>query len=110
MDTWLSRAIEQEAPSSKSMIHDNRKYAKRTFYYISGGSMSRENVIYEAIREMQGSFDEKKKNAQAISEKIRKEGGVAEAVRLIDMNIKQSIDATRKGFEDSFSSGVFYNK
>ena len=26
------------------------------------------------------------------------------------MNIKDSIDATRKGFEDSFSSGVFYNK
>ena len=40
MDTWLSRAIEQEAPTSKSMIYDNRKYAKRTFYYISGGSMS----------------------------------------------------------------------
>lgn len=61
-----------------------------------------ENVIYEAIREMQGSFDEKKRNTQAISEKIRNEGGVAEAVRLIDMNIKESIDATRKGFEDSF--------
>ena len=26
------------------------------------------------------------------------------------MNTKESIDATRKGFEDSFSSGVFYNK
>ena len=44
MDTWLSRAIEQEAPTSKSMIHDNRKYAKRTFYYISGGSMSHDYV------------------------------------------------------------------
>lgn len=27
-----------------------------------------------------------------------------------DMNIKESINATRKGFEDSFSSGEFYNK
>ena len=26
------------------------------------------------------------------------------------MNTKESIDAERKGFEDSFSSGVFYNK
>ena len=54
---------------------------------IQAGNLS-ENVIYEAIREMQGSYDEKKKNAQAISEKIRKEGGVAEAVRLIDLNLK----------------------
>ena len=54
---------------------------------IHAGDLS-ETAIYEAIREMQISFDEKKKNAEAISEKIRKEGGVAEAVRLIDMNLK----------------------
>ena len=54
---------------------------------IQAGDLS-ETAIYEAIREMQTSFDDKKKNAEVISEKIRKEGGVAEAVRLIDMNLK----------------------
>ena len=54
---------------------------------IQAGDLS-ETEIYEAIREMQTSFDEKKRNAEAISEKIRKEGGVAEAVRLIDISLK----------------------
>ena len=54
---------------------------------IQAGDLS-ETAIYEAIREMQTSFDDKKKNAEVISEKIRKEGGVAEAVRLIDISLK----------------------
>ena len=39
---------------------------------------------------------------------IRAKKGVKR--KMSDMNIEKSIDATRKGFEDSFSSGVFYNK
>ena len=47
-----------------------------------------EQSIYEAIIEMKSSYDEKRKNAEAISEKIKSEGGVKEAVRLIE-NVMQ---------------------
>lgn len=43
-----------------------------------------EQSIYEAIMEMKSSYDEKKKNAETISDKIKSEGGVKEAVRLIE--------------------------
>ena len=43
-----------------------------------------ESSIYEAILDMQSNFEEKKKNAELISAKIKQEGGVEEAVRLIE--------------------------
>ena len=43
-----------------------------------------EKTIISAIEEMKRTYDEKKKNAMAISEKIKSENGVAEAVRLIE--------------------------
>ena len=43
-----------------------------------------ETAIYEAIQEMKRTYPEKKKNVQAISRKIKEEGGVAQAVRLIE--------------------------
>lgn len=43
-----------------------------------------ESSIYEAILDMQSNFEEKKKNAELISAKIKEEGGVEEAVRLIE--------------------------
>lgn len=42
-----------------------------------------EQSLYNAITEMKAAYAEKKKNADALSEKIRSEGGVKEAVRLI---------------------------
>ena len=50
-----------------------------------------EQSIYEAIMEMKSSYDEKKKNAETISNKIKSEGGVKEAVRLIENLQKGSI-------------------
>lgn len=38
---------------------------------------------------MKRTYDEKKKNAMAISEKIKSENGVAEAVRLIEKVMKK---------------------
>jgi len=43
-----------------------------------------ENTIFEAIMEMKNSYAEKKKNAESISAKIKTEGGVSEAVELIE--------------------------
>ena len=43
-----------------------------------------ENTIFEAIMEMKNSYAEKKKNAESISQKIKTEGGVSEAVELIE--------------------------
>lgn len=43
-----------------------------------------EQSLYKAIMEMKAVYAEKKKNAEALSEKIRSEGGVKEAVRLIE--------------------------
>lgn len=43
-----------------------------------------EQSIYEAIMEMNAAYAEKKKNAKILSEKIRSEGGVKEAVHLIE--------------------------
>lgn len=42
-----------------------------------------EQSIYNAIMEMKAAYAGKKKNAEALAEKIRSEGGVKEAVRLI---------------------------
>lgn len=42
-----------------------------------------EQTVIAAIEEMQATYDEKKKNAMSISEKIKGENGAAEAVRLI---------------------------
>lgn len=47
-----------------------------------------EQTIIEAIKEMNRTYDEKKQKAVAISEKIREENGVAEAVRLIEEVMK----------------------
>ncbi len=44
-----------------------------------------EQSLYNAITEMKAAYAEKKKNADALSEKIRSEGGVKEAVRLIEL-------------------------
>ncbi|MGB4610142.1 MAG: glycosyltransferase [Saccharofermentanales bacterium] len=48
-----------------------------------------ETSIYETMLDMQRTYEEKKKNAELISSKIKEEGGVEEAVRLIEkvMNI-----------------------
>lgn len=48
-----------------------------------------EQTIISAIEEMKRTYDEKKKNAMAISEKIKSENGVAEAVRLIEKVMKK---------------------
>ena len=42
-----------------------------------------EDSIYKAIMNMKSEYEEKKRNAELISEKIKEEGGVEEAVRLI---------------------------
>ena len=42
-----------------------------------------ESAIISAIEEMNRTYDVKKHNAEAISEKIREENGLKEAVRLI---------------------------
>lgn len=47
-----------------------------------------ESSIISAIEEMNSSFDEKKNNAEMISQKIKTEGGVTEAVRLIKQVIE----------------------
>ncbi len=49
---------------------------------IKSKDLSEERVI-AAIEEMLSSYQKKEENAKAISEKIRSEGGVSEAVRLI---------------------------
>ena len=43
-----------------------------------------EETIYNSIVQMQKTYDEKSKNAAEISAKIRTEGGLPEAVRLIE--------------------------
>lgn len=43
-----------------------------------------EQSIIDAIKEMNDTYEEKKKNALTLSQKIQSEGGVAEAVRLIE--------------------------
>lgn len=43
-----------------------------------------EDTIYESILEMKRTYEQKKKNAELISMKIREEGGVEEAVKLIE--------------------------
>lgn len=43
-----------------------------------------EQTIIAAIEEMNSSYDEKRKNALEISEKIKEENGVVVAVRLIE--------------------------
>ncbi|MDD3340534.1 MAG: hypothetical protein PHS82_16995 [Lachnospiraceae bacterium] len=43
-----------------------------------------ERSIINAIEEMKRTYVEKKKNAESISEKIKSEGGVAAAVKLIE--------------------------
>ncbi len=43
-----------------------------------------EASIYEALLDMKNTYEEKKKNAELISAKIKEEGGVEEAVRLIE--------------------------
>ena len=43
-----------------------------------------EENIYNSIVRMQDTYDEKRKNAMEISDKIRTEGGLSEAVRLIE--------------------------
>ena len=49
---------------------------------LKAKDLSEENII-RAINEMNGEYEEKKRNAEILAEKIRTEGGVAEAVRLI---------------------------
>jgi len=50
-----------------------------------------EQAIINAIEEMNRTYDEKKKNAVAVSEKIKEEDGVKEAVRLIEKVIKDVV-------------------
>jgi UDP:flavonoid glycosyltransferase YjiC (YdhE family) len=49
---------------------------------LKAKDLSEESII-NAINEMQREYDNKKRNAEDISEKIHMEGGVREAVRLI---------------------------
>lgn len=44
-----------------------------------------EQSIIEAIEEMKDTYEEKKRNAEMLSQKIKSENGVAEAVRLIEV-------------------------
>lgn len=53
--------------------------------HIDAKDLSEERLV-KAIEEMNGTYPVKKQNAEAISEKIRTEGGVNEAVRLIEMH------------------------
>lgn len=48
-----------------------------------------ENSICEALLEMKNTYQEKKKNAEIISSKIKSEGGVEEAVRLIEKEMNK---------------------
>ncbi len=48
-----------------------------------------EESIYQAIFDMQSTHEEKKKNVDLLSAKIKKEGGVTEAVRLIEEVVKE---------------------
>ncbi len=48
-----------------------------------------EESIHQAILDMQSTYEEKKKNADLLSAKIKEEGGVAEAVRLIEEVMKE---------------------
>ena len=48
-----------------------------------------EESIYEAILDMQNTYERKKKNAELLSAKIKEEGGVKEAVRLIEEVMKE---------------------
>ncbi len=50
-----------------------------------------EQSIISSIEEMNATYDEKKKNAEMISEKIQSEHGVAYAVRLIEMAMQDEI-------------------
>lgn len=43
-----------------------------------------EQTIIDAIKEMNDTYEEKRKNALMLSQKIKSEDGVAEAVRLIE--------------------------
>ena len=47
-----------------------------------------EETIVSAIEEMNRTYEAKKKNAEELSEKIRSENGVDEAVRLIETVIQ----------------------
>ena len=49
---------------------------------LKAKDLSEENII-RAINEMNSEYEEKKRNAEILAEKIRTEGGVDEAVRLI---------------------------
>ncbi len=49
---------------------------------LNARDLSEENIIAR-INEMNGGYEQMKKNAQTLSEKIKTEGGVSEAVRLI---------------------------
>ncbi len=55
--------------------------------HIKSADLS-ESAIISAIEEMNRTYDTKKKNAEAISEKVRKENGVKEAVDLIGRVIR----------------------
>ena len=52
-----------------------------------------EASIISAIEEMNRDYQDKKEKAEAISEKIKSEGGVAEAVRLIN-EVMESTNST----------------
>lgn len=47
-----------------------------------------EQSIINAIEEMKNTYDEKKRNAEMLSQKIKSENGVAEAVRLIEFHMQ----------------------
>ena len=47
-----------------------------------------EESIYNAVVQMQNTYEEKRKNAEEISEKIRTEGGISQAVQLIESIIR----------------------
>ena len=50
-----------------------------------------EASIYKTILEMQNTYEEKKKNVELLSAKIKEERGVEEAVRLIEKVIGKII-------------------
>jgi UDP:flavonoid glycosyltransferase YjiC (YdhE family) len=55
--------------------------------HIDAKNLSEEAIV-AAINEMNSTYAVKKRNAESISEKIKNENGVAEAVRLISEVIK----------------------
>ena len=68
---------------------------------IKSKDLCKETIVAR-IEEMNATYDEKKKNSEMISQKIKSENGVVNAVRLIEMTmqIKSLIKEIDSSIED----------